>query len=204
MLVVLMLFAVSGYGHNKVVVIPMGDDSPKTYRIGDAGPAGGIVFQVTDGGLHGLEAAPEDVSADDMGWGCFDIDVAGVDNIPEPPDDEPYETDTKTGAINTILIVFGAECGGDTAAAAAFNYIWPDGTSGGFLPNNEELDLLWRRQEEVGGFASGVGYWSSSESDRSSFACGQLFGGFYQQYCRGLKLPEPPNAGDRVRAVRAF
>ncbi len=32
---------------------------PVTYAIGDEGPAGGIVFHVIDGGVHGLEAAPE-------------------------------------------------------------------------------------------------------------------------------------------------
>src|SRR5271157_4536262 len=31
----------------------------KTYTIGETGPSGvGIVFYITDGGLHGLEAAP--------------------------------------------------------------------------------------------------------------------------------------------------
>ena len=30
------------------------------YAIGDTGPASGIVLYVTGGGLHGLEAAPED------------------------------------------------------------------------------------------------------------------------------------------------
>ena len=31
----------------------------KYYQIGDTGPAGGIVFYVTDGGAHGYEAANE-------------------------------------------------------------------------------------------------------------------------------------------------
>ena len=41
-----------------------------TYEIGDTGPAGGIVFYVTDGGLHGLEAAPEDQDRGE--WGCVE------------------------------------------------------------------------------------------------------------------------------------
>ena len=45
------------------LVIPGGITIPNfctTYVVGDVGPAGGIVFYVTDGGLHGLEAAPAD------------------------------------------------------------------------------------------------------------------------------------------------
>ena len=44
------------------------------YAIGDSGPAGSIVFYVTDGGLHGLEAAPAD-QAQAAPWGCDGIDV---------------------------------------------------------------------------------------------------------------------------------
>jgi hypothetical protein len=40
------------------------------YAIGDTGPAGGIVFYITDDGLHGLEAAPADQSSG-AEWGCI-------------------------------------------------------------------------------------------------------------------------------------
>jgi len=126
MLPILLLFAVPGYGQNTntVVVSPkFGDDAP-TYSIGDTGPAGGIVFDVSDGGLHGLEAAPEDASTS-IEWGCFGTDVADVDNISAGATPNP-----KSGADNTLLIV--AACGEATAAVAAFNHIWPDSTSGGF------------------------------------------------------------------------
>jgi len=41
-----------------------GGGSPAvTYAIGDTGPSGvGIVFYITDGGLHGMEVAPSDRS----------------------------------------------------------------------------------------------------------------------------------------------
>ena len=40
-----------------------GSNPTVIYAIGDTGPSGvGIVFYVTDGGLHGLEAAPSDQS----------------------------------------------------------------------------------------------------------------------------------------------
>jgi len=41
-----------------------GGSDPATityYAVGDTGPAGGIVFYTSDGGLHGLEAAPADL-----------------------------------------------------------------------------------------------------------------------------------------------
>ena len=40
-----------------------GSNPAVTYAIGDTGPSGvGIVFYITDGGLHGLEVAPVDQS----------------------------------------------------------------------------------------------------------------------------------------------
>jgi len=41
--------------------VGMGSEpEPTVYAIGDTGAADGIVFYITDGGLHGLEAAPVD------------------------------------------------------------------------------------------------------------------------------------------------
>ena len=37
-------------------------------NLGKKGPAGGVIFYITDDGLHGLEAAPVDLSAQ---WGCY-------------------------------------------------------------------------------------------------------------------------------------
>ena len=46
-------------GKNKTLIVPVNNGGGQTYAIGETGPSGvGIVFYVTDGGLHGLEAAP--------------------------------------------------------------------------------------------------------------------------------------------------
>ena len=57
------------------------EPEPTIYAIGDTGPAGGIVFYVSDGGLHGLEAAPTDadLSGDTtLEWGCYGESVSGA------------------------------------------------------------------------------------------------------------------------------
>lgn len=146
----------SVYAHNKVVVIPMAGDGP-VYEIGKTGPAGGIVFHVTDGGLHGLEASHEDQSTS-AEWGCLGTDLA-LPNISSAATPDP-----NTGAYNTSQIL-AAGCGASSAAGLASRYMGPNGiTTGWYLPNKEELNLLYQAKvnETVGGFASDD-YWSSSE-----------------------------------------
>jgi len=156
---IILLSISSVYAHNKVVVIPLGgDDAPASieYAIGDSGPAGGIVFHVTNGGLNGLEAAPVDQAT--APWNCFGTDVASVDNIAIAG-----TPDSNSGAVNSPLIAVA--CGG--AAAVAAVYIWPNGQADGFLPNKEELNLLYAQRNVVGSFASSL-YWSSSEGNGGS------------------------------------
>ena len=76
------------------------------YEIGDTGPAGGIVFYVTGGGLHGLEAAPADLSQ--TVWGCADTVIAGADG-----------TGIGTGAQNTVDILAGCSTRPIAASVAA-------------------------------------------------------------------------------------
>ena len=105
MMIFVMSFVTVTYGQAKVVVIPLfGEEGASvanpdscedgdsvrwstalnglvcggTYNVGDIGPAGGIVFLTTAGGLHGLEAATEDqISAS---WNCDGTDVSNVFN----------------------------------------------------------------------------------------------------------------------------
>jgi hypothetical protein len=98
--------------------------------------------------------------------------------------------------VNTPLIA--VQCPGDetNAAVLAAVYVWPNGQTDGFLPNKEELNLLYaQRAEFVGGFASDF-YWSSSE-DNSNVA-------WYHHFAFGLQLGTSKDDTVGVRAVRAF
>jgi hypothetical protein len=153
-------------------------------NIGDTGPAGGIVFYVTDGGLHGLEAAPVDQAAT-APWGCFGKDIAGADG-----------TTIGTGAQNTAdILVDCAELG--IAARLADNYSL-NGFNDWFLPSQDELNELYLQRAIVGGFTAIDGYWSSSE-EFSSSAWVQSF-----QNGRQYNLEKGDNTFTGTRAVRAF
>ena len=148
--------------------------------IGDNGPAGGIVFYLTDNtGLHGLEAAPVDQVS--SAWGCYGASISGG-------------TAVGTGAANTAAIVAAGCAEADTAAKIADAYA-VNGYTDWYLPSKDELNLLYQQKTVVGGFAYN-NYWSSSE-DGSSNAWVQYFDNGYQDYFdKRNTLP--------VRAVRAF
>ena len=166
------------------------------YKIGHTGPMGGIVFYTSDGGLHGLEAAPEDLLVAD--FGCYGTDISGADG-----------TAIGTGKQNTVDIL--ADCNEDRIAANyAANYVWPNGQADGFLPSKDELNLMWKNLADsdgngentglsdpynLGGFAT-ANYWSSSESN-SDFA-------WIQSFANGIYFDIRKDGGLNVRAVRAF
>jgi hypothetical protein len=153
-------------------------DCPAGFAIGDTGPGGGIVFLITDAGVHGLEAAPVDQTA--SAWGCVGTSIAGT------------STAVGTGKANTALIVAGC-ADADTAAKVADAYsIGP--FDDWYLPSRDELILLYAQKAVVGGFADDY-YWSSSESTGAN-AWNQFF--FIGQGGLG-KVGTLP-----VRAVRAF
>lgn len=161
------------------------------YAIGATGPGGGIVFHVTDGGLHGLEAAPEDQSTFEQ-WGCFQTDVGGIVNSTAFP---PL-ADAPTGAAKTTAIL--SEClERPIAASVASDYIWPNGQTDGYLPDHEELDLMYTilHLNGLGGFA-GDNYWSSSEYSKSS--------AWFRNFNEGFQNINSKDDTLTVRAVRAF
>ena len=132
--------------------------NPHAYQIGETGQAGGIVFYITDGGLHGLEAAPENINvgAGVYTWGCYLTSLTDAQN-----------TAVGTGAANTVAIV--ANCSEiNIAAKMAYAYIFNNYTDW-YLPSKDELNLLYEQQDVVGGFANITNiaynlYWSSSDN----------------------------------------
>jgi hypothetical protein len=154
-----------------------GSATGSLYAIGDTGPAGGIVFHVTDDGSHGLEAATEDLIK--SRWGCGGTIIAGANG-----------TAVGTGEQNTADIT--EFCDEITAAkvAAASGLGW-------YLPTKDELNLLYAQKDVVGGFSHASFYWSSSQFSASD-AWTQLFGfGVFFRPINKIGF-----AG--VRAIRAF
>lgn len=151
------------------------------YTIGETGPAGGKVFYVTDGGLHGLEVAPVDQFAR-VNWGCDGTSITGAQG-----------TAVGTGAANTAAIV--AACSEpNTAAKIADTYVF-NGYSDWFLPSKDELNLLYLQKDVVGGFANDY-YWSSSEVNS--------YGAWIQYFYDGNQYDSSKVDPVPVRAVRAF
>jgi hypothetical protein len=154
---------------------------PGAYEIGDTGPAGGIVFYISNHGFHGFEAAPQDQSTSAQ-WGCDGTLIAGADG-----------TAVGNGAQNTTDILAGcSEIG--IAARIAGNYSL-NSHDDWFLPSKDELNLLYQLRDVVGGFASD-GYWSSTEYNSGLV--------WIQFFSSSLQAREPKHGTLRVRAVRAF
>ena len=162
------------------------------YGIGDTGPAGGIIFHVSDCGKHGMEVAPEDLGDFFAGWGCEDVET-GADG-----------TAVGTGAQNTADILLGCSEAG-IAAELADEYEF-NGYTDWFLPSNDELVLVNSNvhQEGLGVFFDQAGYWSSSEYDLwpGDAACYvELRPG--NEGCRSGSFTSK-SLGKRVLVVRAF
>ncbi|MDR1932924.1 MAG: DUF1566 domain-containing protein [Spirochaetales bacterium] len=158
----------------------------KEYKIGDTGPAGGIVFydRGTAGGWRYLEALPRDISTKAK-WG--------------PDSRIGTGTWTGSGRINTALIARAYKNAGVTGAAAQLcDDFSLNGYEDWFLPSEDELNLMYEnlKKKGLGGFTDSH-YWSSSEYD-SGVAESQNFrdGRYGSYYTKGHTLS--------VRAVRAF
>lgn len=176
--------------HHEADMVPVDGECIEevTYEIGDAGPGGGIVFYVNEDGTSGLEVAPEIQRV--APWCEDNIDISGVYNI-----SNSSEADAQTGAENTAAIV--TECADPrlSAALVTTQYVWPNGQTDGFLPNKEELELLFDQSGVVTGFPNG-GYWSSSEFS--------YVGAWAQLYPTGRQFIGAKYTAHLVRAVRAF
>lgn len=131
-------------------------------------------------------------------WCDTFIDIEGVVNLALATDIDP-----NSGAANTTAILgAGGRPDAGSAAEVASTYEWPNGQTDGFLPNKEELKLLYDQRFVVGGFSLSNDpldyYWSSSKHDFNSAWFQDFFEDF--QFDTGLLLDRRL----RVRAVRTF
>jgi hypothetical protein len=169
----------------------------KEYKIGDTGPAGGLIFYDKGAFFDGwqyLEAAPRDVGSG-APWSASGRGVSGTN------------TSAGSGKRNTQLIVNTLQEAGESAAAAQVTtYYSQGGYSDWFLPSRDELDFMYKnlKQKNLGGFSSGW-YWSSSQmSSNSDYAWGQRFSDGYRGPNFGYDLNTVRSEANMVRAVRQF
>ncbi|MFZ4614870.1 MAG: DUF1566 domain-containing protein [Rectinemataceae bacterium] len=158
----------------------------KLYKVGDTGPAGGIVFydkgSVTDGWRY-LEAAPSDQSTGIQWYNGNFISVT-------------TGTAVGTGKANTAAII--AVQGSGSYAASLCKNLSLGGYSDWFLPSKDELNLMYTNLKKAGlGGFSGAWLWSSSQNGSGNGAWGQRFSDGVQGYST------KHNDGS-VRACRAF
>jgi hypothetical protein len=124
------------------------------YKIGDAGPAGGVVFYdmgfYMDGWRY-LEAAPQDFPVS-VKWTATSIGTFTT------------ETGVGTGKQNTSRLVSFLREKGETMRAAQVVSVPEYGGYGDwFLPSRDELNLMYEnlKKRRIGAFSNSV-YWSSS------------------------------------------
>jgi hypothetical protein len=168
---------------------PVADPSPesaKAYRIGDEGPAGGIIFYdkfSSAGGWRYLEAAPV-ATEQKFPWGS--VSVGGT---------SPALGD---GKKNTQLIVEELRKNRIGGAARYCDELEYGGYADWFMPSRDELDLMYRNLKEergLGGFSSDE-YWSSTQIIHQKFSDGQQYDWYY---VGGHK-----NTAFAVRPIRQF
>jgi len=159
-----------------------------TYKVGDKGPAGGIIFYdrgfIADGWRY-LEAAPTDFTAH---WVAYEKGV--------------FDTDTLVGSgkQNTQIIVDRMKLLKENNRPAQICAIMDvNGYKDWFLPSKDELDLMYRNlnKKGLGGFSNNW-YWSSSYEEEENQCA------WFQDFSSGEQYSDYAENPGSVRAIRAF
>jgi len=194
-----MMTAIAGGG----TIPPVNNPAPvaSTYKIGDTGPAGGIIFYdrgFTGDGWRYLEAAPAG-SEFTAQWGAYDTNIANT------------MTAVGFGKQNTKIIIDRLQQLGEINTAAQLCAVLDvNGYKDWFLPSLDELDLMFNnlKKKGLGGFGDKY-YWSSSHGSQSKVALYKSFtvpksssGNGWIAY--GPSTPIEKDSKFNVRAIRAF
>ena len=158
------------------------------YKIGDTGPAGGIVFYdkfSSSGGWRYLEVAPVETEQK-FPWG---VALNGTSFA------------LGDGKRNTQIIVEELRKNKIGGAAQYCDDLEYGGCTDWFLPSRDELDLIYQNLKEkgLGGFAND-NYWSSSNEGGPNYGSKN----YYQKFNNGEQAQAGFNISYRVRAVRQF
>ena len=164
------------------------------YKIGDTGPGGGIIFFIDRydeyTGFTYLEVAPVGVEVQRT-WATGSLQNFAVSGA-----------DSKAlggGYQNTLDIVAQTGNVAATCAAAYCADLVSGGRSDWYLPSISEIKTVYNvvhLELGVGGFASPVQYWSSSEGGASN--------AFSQNFGTGAQFNNTKPSSSYVRPVRRF
>ena len=191
---------------NSGVITAVFSATASTYAVGNTGPGGGIVYYVDSAGFscgadlvsicNYLEAAP---TAGASAW--TDVERSWATGTTNQDANVANATGTAigTGYKNSVAIV--AQSGNVAATSAAVEaraYRGPNGLSDWYLPSKDELNQLYLRQTDVGGFSGYRYFWSSSQYTLQGYRAFDLLfsGGISGEYSK--------HAEEYVRPVRAF
>jgi len=162
-------------------------NSSAAYKVGDTGPAGGIIFYDKgneSGGWRYLECAPRD-QGNDVPWSN-----GNYQNIPLC-----QIGDIGSGKTNTSAIV-AAQGAGEYAASLCAN-LDLGGYKDWFLPSHDELQRVYTTLKLKGhGNLTAKGYWTSSQY--------RDYEAWYQNFNNGNQFGYDSAKGLSVRAIRAF
>ena len=165
---------------------------PTTYKVGDTGPAGGIIFY--DKGNNSddwqyLEAASRDAGSVVWGTKGHNVGKTGIE--------------IGTGKQNTqIIINYMMEKGENHPAVQVCRQYNQGGYSDWFLPSKSELNLMyWNLKQQGKGNMASEWFWSSSQEGNYS--------AWTQRFNDGSQSSSQTFAGNKndkylVRAVRQF
>ena len=166
------------------------------YKVGDTGPAGGIIFF--------------DKGSFSDGWRYLEVAPAGFEFVAEWGGRRQAVPGTSTtvgsGKRNTQLIVEMLVKRNESQRAAQLcANLEVRGFKDWFLPSIEELNLMYVNRDRIGGFQN-TRYWSSSEHNRNAaktVAFGMEYNGWVV-VAPGTQSDNNKFDSRRVRPIRAF
>ncbi|MEI8095104.1 MAG: DUF1566 domain-containing protein [Spirochaetales bacterium] len=166
------------------------------YKLGDTGPAGGLVFydkgSVTNGWQY-LEAAPSDLAAT-VAWSTRWTPSASSD----------LSSSVGAGKANTKTIVNSQSTG--VTAAEQCTQLSVGGFADWFLPSRDELAALYYglASQKLGNF-SPKSYWSSSYYTSTSSSSSSSTGAWFQDFSSGTQDQNSATSlAYLVRPIRSF
>jgi hypothetical protein len=174
--------------------------TPTVYKIGDKGPAGGIIFYANpqEGSWKYLEVAPANTEKVTF-WATEDFPIDAIKDA----------RSVGMGKSNTEYIMRAAveRGGGFDWAAEICDSLTVNGYDDWFLPSRDELHQMYGNLQRrgLGGFQS-AGYWSSTPVPRKYHSdIGTSISAWFENFTNGEQNEDVSRAAKfRIRAIRQF